>query len=242
MDNIDKQISDLAVGCLPKWPQMLVSGVQVTLEQAFDIILRTDRFLTDPDGYSNNREFSKWYKAESNLVALLETRKYPEGHEYQTTNWEKYRQLQESIGFVSTEYVSNDWAASCFIGGPHGWCSPAGVISYADNVGKWPNIREVYDDWVKIAEAFPFVDAHVTLMSGESCEDETYPVINFRVKDGAVELDSPDTSVHHNIETRNVDDMINHIKYGCDTGLPSHWYTKAAKIVRSKIESTIKED
>lgn len=237
MDNIDKQISDLAVGGLPKWPQMLVSGVQVTPEQAFDIILRTDRFLTDPDGYSNNREFSKWYKAESNLVALLKTRKYPEGHEYQTTNWEKYHQLQESIKFVVTEYVHNDWAASCYIGGPHGWCSPAGVISYADNVGKWPNIREVYDDWVKIAEAFPFVDAHVTLMSGESCEDDTHPpVINFRVKGGAVEVQAPDVSVHTNIGTRKVDDFINHIKHGVETGLPTLWYLKAAKIVRSNIK------
>ena len=37
----------------------------------------------------------------------------------------------------------------------------------------------------------------------------------------------------------NIDKQIIELAAG---GLPSHWYTKAAKIVRSKIESIIKED
>jgi hypothetical protein len=33
---------------LPKWPQMRVEGVPVTLEQAKEIIRRTDTFFTPP--------------------------------------------------------------------------------------------------------------------------------------------------------------------------------------------------
>ena len=53
-------IEKCAVGCLPKWSQMIVTGKNVTVEQAKDIIFRTDYFLTDPSKYSagNDDQFN----------------------------------------------------------------------------------------------------------------------------------------------------------------------------------------
>lgn len=236
MDAIDQKISELARGSLPKWPQMLVTGKDVTPEQAFEIIFKTDGFLTDASEFAggNEREFTKQYQQDSNLTALHVTRKYPEGHEYADVDWSKQNVLRNHLGVLSTNYVSNDWASSCFIFGPHGWCSPTGKIYFVDNVGKWPSIREVYDDWVLIAQAFPFVEANVTLMSGESTEDESSPVINFKVANGAVEVCAPDESVH-NAVPRSVED-IGYYRRNGELGLPSHWYKQAAARVAAAIE------
>ena len=54
---------------LPKWPQMMVTGKHVTLEQAKEIIFRTDPFLVDTSKYSggNAHEFNAWYRKEAGL-------------------------------------------------------------------------------------------------------------------------------------------------------------------------------
>ena len=239
MDAIDEQISVLGKGHLPKWPQMIVTGESITPDQAFDIIFRTDDFLTDASEHSggNNREFGNWYRKSAGLDALQVERKYPEGHTYMDQDWDRREQLHAAIGFVSTEYVSNDWSACCFIYGPHGWCHPDGQIQYVDNVGKWPKEREIYDEWTTIASAWPFLDLHVTLMSGESCEDDTEPLINFRVVNGTVEVCRPDLTVHNKIASRSSDDMFAALSQGRENGLPNSWYTRAAAIVKEKIAS-----
>ena len=40
---------------LPKWPQCIITGERVTLEQADEIIRRTDTFLTFGFGGNDNR-------------------------------------------------------------------------------------------------------------------------------------------------------------------------------------------
>ena len=93
--------------------------------------------------------------------------------------------------YIETEYVWNNWVSSCFIGGPHGWCHPDGTIGYSTNVGKWPEVSDVYDDWTKLAEAFPFLEVEATLMSGEDCEIFTEPVVSMLIRNGTVELIDP---------------------------------------------------
>ena len=46
---------------LPKWPQMIVTGKRVTVDQAKEIIFRTDSFLSDASDYSggNARNFNR---------------------------------------------------------------------------------------------------------------------------------------------------------------------------------------
>lgn len=62
-DDLFSVISALSAGSLPKWPQMIVTGKPVTIDQAKEIIFRTDSFLTSSDEFAggNNREFNEWY-------------------------------------------------------------------------------------------------------------------------------------------------------------------------------------
>lgn len=241
-DQIDQQISDTARGSLPKWPQMIVSGEKVTEEQAFEIIFRTDEFLTSAHSYSggNNHRFNDWYREAADLNKLQITRKYPEGHEYKDVDWHLQEKLREALKVISTEYVHNTWASSSFIFGPHGWCHPDGTISYTDNVGKWPSIREVYNDWEKLAKEFQFLDVHVTLMSGEQSEDDSYAVINFHVHDGVVDICAPDESVH-NVASRDFSDsgLMSSFLTRSEQGLPLSWCNRAADLVKDQVQKIL---
>jgi hypothetical protein len=175
---------------LPKWPEMAVWGKPVTVEQAKDIILRTDSFLTNINEFSggNNKRWCDWARGELGFQHLVEDES--EGHWARKEGVEA--KLRAAIGFVETEYVHNTWAASCYVYGPYGWCHPDGTIWYEDNIGKWPNAREVFEEWQALAKAFPFLDLTVTLFSGESDADDVEAVVSFRVQDGQVAvLDTP---------------------------------------------------
>lgn len=211
-------VFDLA---LPKWPQMFVTGVSVTAEQAQDIIFRTDDFLTSACEYSggNERVFNENYRRSAGLCNDA------------TDSWALAEYVREKIGYVETQYVSNNWASSAFVYGPHGWCSPAGTIFYEDNVGKWPNIKDIYDDWVELATAFPFLDLSATLYDGESCEYDTQPVVTFYVKAGKVSAAKP-------IDPRSDPLIIRHernpdiFRESRELGLPIDWYEVFAKKVK----------
>ena len=237
-------VKDLTQGNLGKWPQMLVTGVPVTSEQAQEIIFLTDHFLTDASEYSggNCHEFNRYYREISGLDQLRVERQHPDGH-FVDTDWDRMYQLRNSLGVVHTQYVHNDWASCSFVGGPHGWCHPDGTISYSDNVGKWPSIDEVLDDWIGIAHAFPYLDLHVTLMSSDDDADvPVVPVINIRVVNGTASPETPDISVHAGLSAPStqsqVEAFIARMKSGSTTdelGLPDSWYEIFANRVREAI-------
>jgi hypothetical protein len=231
---------------LPKWPQMIVSGKSVTPDQASDIIFRTDSFLTDYCEWSggNAKEFNNWYREIAGLNYLRE--KYEvntiEGLRY---IWDIHTQLRESLGYIKTEYVHNSWASCAFIFGPHGWCHPDGTIQYSDNIGKWPDIQEVLNEWNRIASAFPYLDLNVTLMNGEGCEDFICPVVNIRIVDGIATLQEPNLTVHSQIEDLVNDksklmDAAYKISYqdpvSRECGLSKSTYEQFAKIVHDEIK------
>lgn len=211
---------------LPKWPQMIVTGKSVTIEQAKDIILRTDRFLTCATEYSggNYHEFNVAYRKDAGLI----------GKEYGHTQL-----LREALGFVETSYVSNDWASSCFAWGPHGWCSPTGEIYYVDNVGKWPSVEDIVKDWENLVLAFPYLDLNVTLMDKESCDydDCSNPIVNIKVAEGKVTPLPPDLSVHGDKKLYRVDyeETLRKVtrKEISELGLPSEWYTDYAARIKN---------
>lgn len=207
---------------LPKWSQMFVSGKPVTIEQAKDIIFRTDHFLTDSYEYAggNERAFNVAYRKKAKLNTIEHDRN-------------KQLQLRSSIQFVYTDFVVNDWASSAFIGGPHGWCSPSGQISFVDNVGKWPTISKLYDDWSIIAEAFPYLDLNVTLIHGELYAVDADPVVNFRVVDGTVTVETPNLTVHPEA----VLDLVEApYTFPDELGLPTTWYNEFAEKVAQVID------
>lgn len=231
---------------LPKWSQMIVSGVSVTEDQAKDIIFRTDRFFTDTSRYSggNDREFNKFYRKISGLDNVLD-------------DYDAARAIRDEIGFLRLNFVENDWGSSSFVYGPSGWCHPDGTIFYRFNVGKHPMMEDLMEDWSLIAREFPFLDVHVTLMDSEHCEEEAKPVFNIRVVDGEAKLLPPDLSVHgastleklkeepefvsslffpFGVSDRTFEYEGETISYREEIGAPIAWYLEFANRVKPVIE------
>jgi hypothetical protein len=228
---------------LPKWPQHYVTGVPVTVEQAKEIIRRTDTFFAGWGG-GNNRAFNR--KVRELLKMPSDVMDEPRDLTPEETGamWKRRDELHQAFTErwkpISTSYVHNNWVSCAFIGGPHGWCHPDGQIGFVDNVGKWPDVEDVYKDWVTLAEAFPFIEVGATLFDGEECEDNTRPVVSFAIKDGKVTpVDPAVTDVHagHPKATR----APNGVRSAIDTfmlsfndnsreqGLPEAWFHEWAK-------------
>ena len=231
----------LSTASLPKWPQMLVSGKSVTVEQAKDIIFRTDPFLTDADQYSggNNQKFNQHYRDISGLTRLQVETKRSDGTKFISTNWELQDRIKKQINAVSTAYVRNDWASSSYIFGPHGWCHPDGTIWFEDNVGKWPSVQEILQDWQDLAAAFPYLDLHISLMNGESGDESSEPVVNIRVENGQAYLAAPDISVHNKMPAKI--DRYDQLDFGFspsrEQGLPKEWYKEFAAKIHAVIDT-----
>jgi len=179
---------------LPKWPQMVVSGQTVTVDQAKEIIRRTDAFFTMGFG-GNDREYDLLVRLVLGKPIIFEwDRRAVRDLGFDVpdkTNWQEESGWAEKWDCIDTGYVTNAWISSSFIYGPHGWCHPDGRIGFTDNVGKWPSVEAVLDDWKKLAAAFTFLDVGVTLMSGESCEEDSQPVVSIDVSRGTANLYDP---------------------------------------------------
>jgi hypothetical protein len=178
---------DGAMPGLPKWPQMRVWGPSITPKQAQEIIIRTDHFWQGGGG--NDHDFQR------RLCAAVDFPYMEYGDP--DTDWNAYyegtERFRTSIGYVNTEYVRNGWISNSFIFGPSGWCWPDGTIRFVHNVGKWPSVEEILEDWQAIAKAWPFLDLDACLMSGEGSEDNIKPVAIIQVKDGIATAHDPDT-------------------------------------------------
>ncbi|MGL6228576.1 MAG: hypothetical protein ACRC3J_05105 [Culicoidibacterales bacterium] len=203
---------------LPKWPQMIVTGVDVTKEQAREIILRTDSFLTNACEWcgGNNHEFNQQYRSLVGLTGL---------------DYKDNEPIMKALNVIDCNYVYNRWASSSFIYGPAGWCSQEGKIAFFHNVGKWPTVEEVLDDWILISAAFPFLDLNVTLMNGESCDETKTPLVNIRVVNGTAELMQPDLSVHSEVPDGYFDFKFTNVLR--ELGLEPEFYDWAIPIVKT---------
>jgi len=233
---------------LPKWPQMFTSGHSVTLDQAKEIIRRTDEFLIGGMGGNDHA----WCRAMASRLRMphLSAVHIPhvrDGVGISNIPWEERERAavawREAWGCVSTEYVSNNWLSTSFIYGPHGWCHPDGTIAFVDNVGKWPSVEEVFTEWVEIAQAFPFLRLASTLMDGESC-DSAIPVVTIIVTNGDASLVEGDISHHHGYPAptpRSDDSMMNLTQWTheCEHGpIPSEWYDEWAALATRLFPST----
>jgi len=183
---------------LPKWPALVVTGNNVTKDQAKEILIRTDDITYIS---TNDKTFAR------EIYGVLLDRKIPSNKchlalydcfdgEDGKIDWKAAEMAADSIKskyqLITLDYLQNSQIASCFIGGPHGWCDWDGTIgTHSYNIGKWPSVDEVYAEWESIAKAFPFLELSCQLFDGESCEDDTKPVIQFDIKDGKVTMSVP---------------------------------------------------
>lgn len=216
---------------LPKWPAIKIIGKPISIEQAKDIIFRCDPFLTDIFGYigGNDHEFAEEYFRKSGLERLKDRSE------------DVYDVFYEHFGIISNrlQYLEIDLGSSSYIYGPTGWCNINGEIYLENkNIGKWPTVLEIYDDWKIIAEAFPYLDLICTVFDDEYCEDDKKPLVSFIIKDGMVELSEPLKSyrtVPANIPSEPLID-----RYGClgrELGLPEKWYDEFASKILKYVDS-----
>ncbi len=170
---------------LPKWPVCIIYGDSITQEQALEIIRRTDSFFTYQCG--NNHEFIK------NAIDIL---CIPQCEDFckadGSKDWDSYekalKEWKEKWQYIPLEYLSNDWISCSWIGGPNGWCQPTGRIASRHSIGKWPKVKEVYEELCTIAEAFPFLSLTCVISDKEDGEEDGHTVVSFKIKEGKVEL------------------------------------------------------
>jgi len=195
MTEEDPQYYDLINRGLPKWPQMIVTGPRLREDLALEVIRRTDSWFVSGHGcddHDGDRRLAQRFRM-PHFVDYAE--RHPDGFDWRA-HWERCERWKKVWGAIETSYVHNNWIGSSFIHGPHGWCHPHGQIYHIDNVGKWPSVADIRADWQMLATAFPFLILTVTLMSGESCDDNTRPVVAMAVADGQVKLMEPDVGDH----------------------------------------------
>ena len=169
---------------LPKWTQCVINGEKITEEQALEIIRRTDSFFFGHEG--NNHNFNSRAKTIC---------KRPDFDDFKTgdfhTDWNKYQESEDEFKkewqLVETNYIENNWISCCWIGGYHGWCHPDGTIAFRNNIGKYPEVEEVYDDLCNLGSAFPFLNLTCTLMDGEEdyCNQS---LVTMKLSNGEVEF------------------------------------------------------
>lgn len=192
---------------LPKWPALAVVGKAVTPKQAYEILIRTDNLYFS----SNDREFDKQlnetlfdieipkagYDTANDAIAVklgLDI-KDSSGLSDKWQRIEEYKQpFLDAIKPVSLSYLANHRIVSSWIGGPHGWCDWQGNIGCRNyNIGKYPSVQEVYEEWKAIAEAFPFLELTCQLMSHEAGPEDGIdkPLVEYRVSNGRVIMVNP---------------------------------------------------
>lgn len=232
---------------LPKWPCLIVVGTPVTKEQAQEIIVRTDRLRFS----SNDRIFSaklnevfydiKITKAgyDSENVAIrkkLGVEKDAPGTWDAVWNYQDKK--TEEVNPIELEYLYNSQIVSSWIGGPHGWCDWNGNIGTRNyNIGKYPSIQDVYNEWKLIAKQFPYLNLKCQLLSGESCESDAVPVIEYTVKNGKVSMKIPKEQLATVVTNSFFNGLSNLFKPGGERGCTIEQFTKALEFCKSKCKA-----
>lgn len=140
---------------LTKYPLCVITGEKVKQEQAFEIIRRTDNFFQSSlsDGEKNEK--------------YARICKMPIYEEFQSDNlyYKASDEFEEKWGVIPLEYLYSFWIDQWWYSQRHGWCHPDGTISYCLPIGKYPTVKEIYDELSSIAEAFEFLNMTCTLVN-----------------------------------------------------------------------------
>lgn len=166
-----------------KWPGMIVKGDSVTPEQAAEILIKTDSHFPDFRYAGNDHDFGMML---NEMLGIPTDRSLLD-------DYSKVYDLAEECGVMRLSYLSNARIYSCWVGGPNGWCDWDGTIfSNNKNIGKWPSVEAVATDWMRLLEAFPYLNLVCQLFDGETCEDDVKPLVAFFVGDGVVRVEDSD--------------------------------------------------
>jgi hypothetical protein len=197
---------------LGKWPMFLSSGKSLTLEQTYEIILRTTNF-----NYLDNNPNEY---IQSNV--LLSRLGLPEIECHgRIDDWVVLKDFYDAIGSIesSLEYLLNHQFYSSYVGGRHGWIDWNGNIHSNDmSVGKYPDLRNLWIECKAIATAFPFLDCTFQFIPERNgYEDESgtlikEPIAQYRLLNGKVTFKLVDkTIINPKTESERMADTINHM-------------------------------
>lgn len=185
MNSIIENLKPITV----KWPQCVVTGKKLTVEQAKEVLKRTDIFFTSNWQCGNDVEYEN---------ALKEKLGVP-------TDYEQWSAWAERKGILQLNYLNNSWVSSSFVYGPSGWCHVNGTILFNHNIGKWPSWEEVYEDLETLGAAFPFLDINVHIFNGEECEEERPYLGGLHLCNGQIsvaepiDVNSPECQAEHHL-------------------------------------------
>lgn len=125
--------------------------------------------------------------------------------------------------------------------------NPDGTIYFNQNIGKWPNVEEIFSDLEAIAKNFPTLDFKGSVFNNNYNNDDMIHVFSFKVKKGKVSLHS-EMLVEKDIESfeKTINKFIASSDgfggyYRHEWGLPADFYAEMAnrihKIIDNEIES-----
>lgn len=223
---------------LPKWPKMKLTGIPVSIEQAKDIISRTDKFIIDmsKDAGGNNREWNKWANETLHFTKLIELQKFDTWYQYDLLK----AHLQEKLNLVETWFVKNDWLSSNYVFGPNGWCSPTGKIAFNDTIGPNPSVRDIFDDFVNIAKAFPYTEMTATIY--EEYDDSIENIVTFVIKNGNVTMTDDHDTHHFDVEFNDVDVIEFYRDRSKEQGISNEWVIEFGNKFKPIIDEFFKKD
>lgn len=148
-----------------KWPQCVVIGKKVTVEQAREILIKTDYFFTSAYPGGNDEKYDSELRKQLNMPPIYSWDKDVSDRVELFKKNEAWQILHDCLHL---NYFINNWISSSYVGGPNGWCHVNGNIHSAINIGKWPSWDEVEEDLQDLGKVFPFLDMCVYVMNCES--------------------------------------------------------------------------
>lgn len=144
-----------------KWPALVVRGSTLTREQTNEVIVR---MTASPWMLSGNDD--EWRTQIHELFGVTAD-PWHDGPSF----WHQNTRVEEEFHFVPTEYLTlSGRIYSAMIGGAYGWCDWDGRINSVYNIGKWPSIAELDEQWSAVARAFPFLSLTAQVLDDEASE------------------------------------------------------------------------
>lgn len=153
-----------------KWAGLLVVGESVSKNQAAEIIVRTTRWPLD----SNNKKVDEIF---NNLIS----------------NPKEFKKYLQHIRPLNLDLLINERITTCYYAGPKGWINWDGrIFANSYNVGKYPSIEQITEEWETIAKEFKFLDLKCQVINQEIHENHPTPTAQWNIKNGNVTLELPE--------------------------------------------------
>lgn len=137
---------------LPIHPHIVIDGEHMTIEQAKEILLKTDTFFMGRGGSPDEA-------LDNSLLSAIGI----------TT---PHREWKGTGKTLSLKYLTNKYIATSHVFGIRGWCHPDGTVFYSENIGIAPTWEDIYNECATLAEAFPFLNMRLWLFNFGIGEDE----------------------------------------------------------------------